>query len=182
METGKMFLVALISVVSTYAAVTAWPALKELASPLNGSAVAATIPAPTTIQPVAAVTTYSPTVPAIPAAQTSAQLQPSKQSLQTTRPLNTPRRSTIPWNYADVKYARRTVTLRKTPAGQGLKAQSLNLADLRILKGTRLMPVKQQGDWVMVQAPSAVIGWVPAKDLARTRPVSSDSFKLRATD
>ena len=81
-----------------------------------------------------------------------------------------------------MKHARRTVTMRATPGGNGLKAHSLNRADLRILKGTRLMPVKHKGEWVMVQAPSAIIGWVHEKDLVKTRPVTSDSFKLRATD
>lgn len=181
MESGKLFLVALVAVVSTYAAVTAWPAVKELFNPMNGSAVASST-APATVTPP---TTPAPSVPVrnVAAAQgtlRSGGIHPQVQQASV-QPFSSPRLSTIPWSMADMKYAKRSVVMRTRPGGEALKAVSLTRAGLTILRGTRLMPVKHDGDWVMVQAPSAVLGWVRARELTDKRPIVGDHFALQAT-
>jgi hypothetical protein len=180
MESGKIFLVALISVISTYAAITAWPAVKELFNPMNGSAAAASTPATAVTPPTRPAA--APPAQTIPAVQSMSQPVGGRVRVQqaSVQPLSSPRLSTIPWNINDLKYAKRSIVMRARPGGEPLKAVSLNKAGLTILRGTRLMPVKNQGEWVMVQSPSALLGWVRAKELTSERPVVGDHFALRA--
>ena len=85
----------------------------------------------------------------------------------------------MPWRYADMKYARHTVLMTTIPGGPGVRAENLTKAGLTIHRGTRLMPVKRHGDWVLVQSPSAELGWVPEHELTSQRPQDEDHFKLR---
>jgi hypothetical protein len=183
MESGKMLLVALISAVSTYAAVTAWPAIKELTAPeVSGSAVAAgsslPLPLPGATASPAAAPAGLPRATAAGGYSAPVTQMPARKAAGGDSGIDV-RMPAVSWDYTHTKYARVTVVLQAKPGGAGVRPVSLNKAPLTVLRGTRLKPIKDQGSWVMVQAPSAQAGWVMARDLTETRPVTVDHYKLR---
>jgi hypothetical protein len=160
MESGRIFLAVLITAVSTYAAVTAWPAVHDLLRPKPAIlAQAAPVPAATVQQNAG--------LPALPPQTASAHAHTAPTPLNVS---NTMPSALAAYDYSKVKYARRALTMRSKPSGQGLKPPSLNRSPLTILEGTRLLPVREEGEWVMVQSPSAVLGWVLSSELTAMRP------------
>jgi hypothetical protein len=41
---------------------------------------------------------------------------------------------------------------------------------MTILRGTRLWPLRTEGDWVMVRAPSGLLGYVHSNEVDKHRP------------
>jgi hypothetical protein len=170
MESGKIFLIVLVTAISTYAALTAWPAIRDLLHPQPAIVTAGT-PPPLTVAAVSPVTSSSsvrnPTasIPSPSYVSPAVHLPPQGMSLAGTMP------STVPaWDISRSRYARKTVTMRAKPGGEPLKPPSLNRSPLTILEGTRLLPVQEQGEWVMVQSPSAILGWIRTAELTANRP------------
>lgn len=95
--------------------------------------------------------------------------------------INTPHRSQPSWTFLserdepreerDWLYAQVSVVLRIKPGGPGHPATSLTRAPLTILKGTRLWPLRKDGEWVMVRSPSGLLGYVHNSEIDTHYPV-----------
>src|SRR5688572_30734153 len=139
MESGKTVLVALISAASTYAAMTAWPAIKELAQPELSGAAGAALPFQTSVLPTATTISNAPSMNSasqrtvFPASASAPSRQHGVASAdQDQSPSRLP---AVNWDYSRLKFARITVVLRTKPGGEALKPVSLNRAPLTVLRG-----------------------------------------------
>jgi len=145
-------LIALVTVTALFAGISLWPALK---AGWSGSPAQTT---PATAQP-------APTSAPAPGGGGSAAGRVSRHA----------QRSLPTWTAAANQeesaarrtwlYAQASVILRTTPGGVGFRAPSISQAPLTIVKGTRLWPVRTEGDWVMVRSPSGLLGYVHTSEI-----------------
>jgi len=181
METGKIFLIVLVSVICTYAALTAWPAIRELATP----------------KPTTNVTQPPAALPGVMAGnrQVSAPSNLNQSPTTGTAPATGRLRGTpvvaaglsgasstpyvAPWDNTHLKYASHTLVMHARPGGLPIQPPNLNRAPLTVMRGTRLMTLRSQGEWVMVQDLSADLGWVMAVELVDERPMEVDHASWR---
>jgi hypothetical protein len=191
MHGARTVLTVAISVVATYAVMSAWPALKALNAPATKSQPAVTAPATVTAPPappqLPAAVVGSPAPPpsgtalaATPPANPVAQRRTARRNTRNNPPIDFSQMSADfsygAYDNSKVKYARRTVILLGRPGGVPLIPSSLNKAPLTVLRGTRLLPMREEGKWVMVQSPSGLMGWTKTTELTATRPIAPDHY------
>ncbi|MGD8863825.1 MAG: hypothetical protein PVI30_27675 [Myxococcales bacterium] len=147
----RYLLIALVTITALFAGISLWPALK---AGWRGSP-AQTTPAPAQPAPSAAPAPSGGSA----ANRVSRHAQRSLPTWTAAAKQEEPaaRRN---WLYAQV-----SVVLRTTPDGIGFRAPSLCQAPLTIVKGTRLWPVRTEGDWVMVRSPSGLLGYVHTSEI-----------------
>jgi hypothetical protein len=140
----RYILVVLVAATALFAGLSLWPSVRDA---LNGSPSQA---APAS-QP-------APSPPSSPAAPTRATVGSSHRVRVPLTLLS--ERDERPADDRQWLYAQIPVTLRIKPGGRGHPAPSLTHAPLVILQGTRLWPVQQEGEWVMVRSPGGLLGYV----------------------
>ena len=73
-------------------------------------------------------------------------------------------------------YTQQAAVLRVTPGGIGHRAPTISTAPLLILTGTRMWPVKTEGEWVLVRAPSGLLGWMTGQELGSRPPYETRDY------
>ncbi|MCH7471777.1 hypothetical protein IIA79_02365 [bacterium] len=152
-----------VVVVIAYAVMSTWPALRELVAPLQRLAsprqMLPVSPSPTQTRPPA-------TRPAVsPGGAFAASAAPVITPASLSRPSSLPESSAVSW-----QFAQRATVMHFEPGRNPIIPPCLNRAPLTILAGTRLWPVKTEGEWVMVRSPSRMLGWVLNGDIGPRRP------------
>ena len=79
-------------------------------------------------------------------------------------------RETPPTERKSWLYAQRAVILRIEPGGIGHRPPTVSHAQLTILKGTRMWPVRTEADWIMVRSPSGLLGYVHTGEVDTSIP------------
>jgi hypothetical protein len=150
MTGGFRYLVmGLVSVVAIFAGLSLWPVLEDT---LNSPAPQA---AAQPHQPAAVPLAPPPVASQPPSAKPSYTFH--EQPEEAPKPLS--------W-----LYTQRSAILRIKPGGTGHRAATVSCAPLRIATGTRLWPVKTEGDWVMLRSPSGTLGWMHVSEVGKRAP------------
>lgn len=165
----RTIVIGLGLVLLTYAALSAWPAVQALMNPEplepQPLLLAGAAPAPATLPRA---------IPQRPLPGSAVAAQPPQSGRPQPRLIADLSRgggmSVANWDSEKVRYAVESVVLHTKPGGTPLQPTSLNRAPLTVLSGTRLLPVKEHGNWVLVSSPSSMLGWVRKSELANKPP------------
>jgi len=135
---------------------------------LRHSAASAQAQAPITL---AATTPPAVAAPAPPSPPPSAAAPASRAPKYVFRRGRTEASRDLNW-----LFTRHAVILLKEPDGDPYTPVTICDAPLLILPGTRLWPIKTEGEWVMVKSPSQLLGWVPQSEVSNRAPIVNRTY------
>lgn len=155
MSTGFQYMLAGMAVIALlFAGLSLLPTWRSEAAPPANPAAGASSPA----LPLPATSAPTPAVTAPAAVPSSPSYTFQRERTEASRELT--------W-----LFTKSSVVLRKSPNGEPYRPPTVCFAPLTILPGTRLWPIRTEGDWVMVRSPSQLLGWIPQSEVSNRAPI-----------